>query len=338
MSYPIHITNIYELLNEDGAPVQKQAPAKDTKTQAKVPAKGTSGAKPQGASGSQAQQAPKPQQGGQGGQRGGRGGLRPPRSDRPPRDSGEAATIQPRKEGGERRDDRRERRERGGGGDYSVGSKRVFDRRSGTGRGKEFKKGGAGRGNWGSSTDEQVNNEQPIEKKEGEVETPAQEGGATKEGEQPQAEVPQEEEEDKTLTLDQYLAQKASKKFSIETREVRKANEGVDAEQLKKWQNYAPLKRDDEIPKPASATESSPATEKKEKKAPKKQVVPVDQFFDVKAPPREDFGRGRGRGRGGRGGSRGGNRGAPRGGRGGSTRGGNSEIKLDESSFPSLKA
>jgi len=140
------------------------------------------------------------------------------------------------------------------------------------------------------------------------------------------------------LTLDQYLAQKASKKLNIESREVRKANEGVDAEQLKKWQNYAPLKRDDEIPKPASATEASPATEKKEKKAPKKQVVPVDQFFDVKAPPREDFGRGRGRGRGGRGGSRGGNRGGRGGGRGGSTRGGNSEIKLDESSFPSLKA
>lgn len=42
------------------------------------------------------------------------------------------------------------------GGDSERPPRRLYERRSGTGRGYEMKRQGAGRGNWGTSTDETV--------------------------------------------------------------------------------------------------------------------------------------------------------------------------------------
>lgn len=65
-----------------------------------------------------------------------------------------------------------------------------LDRRSGTGRGKEESKKGAGKGNWGTYKDDNKEVE----------ETPVE--AVTEE------EVKEEKPEDKELTLEEYLAQK----------------------------------------------------------------------------------------------------------------------------------
>lgn len=60
-------------------------------------------------------------------------------------------------ERGERRNARGA--EGGAGGERGAATgprgKRLYDRKSGTGRGKEVKKGGSGKANWGTSEDDQ---------------------------------------------------------------------------------------------------------------------------------------------------------------------------------------
>ncbi|KDO21201.1 hypothetical protein SPRG_22274 [Saprolegnia parasitica CBS 223.65] len=83
--------------------------------------------------------------------------------------------------------------------------KRSFDRRSGTGRGKEVSKSGGGGHNWGNEAD----------KSEQAAEAEIQEGVVADEAVEEVAEVVVEEEE-KTLTLDEYLAQKKQARSSTE--------------------------------------------------------------------------------------------------------------------------
>lgn len=91
--------------------------------------------------------------------------------------------------------------------------KRTFDRRSGTGRGKEIKKDGGGAHNWGSNKNlarsaqgmvlENNNNETTEEETKEEEE----EVTTTPVEEPPKEE--EEQEEDKTLSYDEYMKQKA---------------------------------------------------------------------------------------------------------------------------------
>jgi len=290
MSYSVQIANIYELLSEDDAPQVKVA-AKDTKA---APTKGSAPAKQTQAP--QKSQQPKDFQ----------KQTRPPRQDRPPRqprtEGGEVDTAIP-KESHERQGGNRDRKDKGGS--FQTGSKRVYDRKPGTGRGREFKKSGGGRANWGKEGEEQA---QPVEEgKEKTTEENKEE--KTEEKVEEVAENKNEEpveEEDKTITFEEYMKQKEAPKFDLPA--ARKPNEGVDKKEMKKWEGYAVLKRDDEEEKEETSTETS---EKKEKK-PKKTLVPIDQYFDVKTPP---INTGAPRGRGGRGrGTRGSPRGAFRGG------------------------
>ncbi|KAF8898694.1 hypothetical protein BD779DRAFT_1666490 [Infundibulicybe gibba] len=136
------------------------------------------------------------------------------------------------------------------------------------------------------------------------------------------------EEEDNTLTLEQYLAQQKEKENSVipKLEGTRKANEGADANI---WKDVVPLsKNEDEEAYFAGKSKSAPkARAKKEEKV----YLEIDARFD-----RPDRG---GRGRGGRGGERGRGgpargRGAPRGGRSGP---GNATINVDDqNAFPSL--
>jgi len=347
MSYSVQIANIYELLSEDDAP------------QVKVAAKDTKAAPPKGSAPAKQTQAPQKSQQPKDFQK----QTRPPRQDRPrqPRTEGSEVDTAIPKESHERQGGNRDRKDKGGS--FQTGSKRVYDRKPGTGRGREFKKSGGGRGNWGKEGEEQQ--PQPVE--EGKEKTEENKEEKTEEKVEEVVDKKDEEpveEEDKTITFEEYLKQKETPKFELPA--ARKPNEGVDKKEQKKWEGYAVLKRDDEEEKEETSTETS---EKKEKK-PKKTLVPIDQFFDVKTPPinsgapRGRGGRGRGRGdrggdradrgdsfrgdRGGRGdrgrggergrggdrGGRGGNRGARGGARGG--QGSAAEIKMDESSFPSL--
>jgi len=349
MSFPIHITNIYELLNEDGEPVPqvntKSGASDDKNTARTTQSRGTT----QNASATRgnSQGSAKPQ-GARDGQRR-TNDNRPPRQDnRPPRSIdrqtvGDAPVGGDFQEGAPVRRDRSERtrdsahrsserRARNADQVGEVGGRRVFDRRSGTGRGREIKKSGAGRGNWGKEGEEQTEN----------WDATPEEGKVVKEGEKTEEAAPvekdprqeeeerlareEQEKEDKMITLEAYLKQKEATAVKIDLPKERKANEGVDQKELSKWGSYQVLKKDDD-----DVTVSK--SEAREKTG--KNTVPVDKIFNVREPPRpradrEDRGgfRGRGGNRGGRGGSRGG--------RGGSRRGGESAPNFDLNSFPTL--
>merc|ERR1712238_550710 len=93
--------------------------------------------------------------------------------------------------------------------------KRTFDRRSGTGRGKEIKKGGGGARNWGSDKNEARKAEGTIDEV-GEVpktEEPEKTDAVTA-LEDPIVEK-NEEEIDNTMTLEEYLKAKASSESAL---------------------------------------------------------------------------------------------------------------------------
>jgi len=203
---------------------------------------------------------------------------------------------------------------------------RQFDRRSGTGRGKEMKKSGGGRANWGTEDDAQkaVSDQVETEVKEestnqAEAKVETTDANASTE----QKEEVREEEEDNTKTLEEFLG--GIKKPVFELPPPRQVAEVKD-------KKYVPLVRErDEEPQKK--------VQKEEKKESGKNTIPADQVlkFTSESSPKP-FGRGRGRGRGGRDSPRGG-RDSPRGGRGG--RGGKTGPApnfKDESSFPSLTA
>jgi len=132
------------------------------------------------------------------------------------------------------------------------------------------------------------------------------------------------EEEDNTLTFDQYLAQKKEKETSLvpKLESLRVANEGADANI---WKDVVPLqKNEDEGAYFVGKTKTAPKTRaKKEEKV----FLEIDARFD-----RPD--------RGGRGRGRGGDRGRGRGRGANSGRGGRQngpELNVDdETAFPSL--
>eukprot|EP00566_Odontella_aurita_P015739 CAMPEP_0113596576 /NCGR_PEP_ID=MMETSP0015_2-20120614/40420_1 /TAXON_ID=2838 /ORGANISM="Odontella" /LENGTH=277 /DNA_ID=CAMNT_0000504121 /DNA_START=233 /DNA_END=1063 /DNA_ORIENTATION=- /assembly_acc=CAM_ASM_000160 len=123
--------------------------------------------------------------------------------------------------GGRGRPNNNDRNTRGGRGGRvpARDGKRAYDRRSGTGRGRETKKGGGGAHNWGNDKNDARQAEGAV--KEGEEEeilnpTPegqegakkpegGEEGGAPKKEEQAE---PEPEPEDKSMTYEEYLKSK----------------------------------------------------------------------------------------------------------------------------------
>lgn len=204
---------------------------------------------------------------------------------------------------GERRENRGprpegERRERPDG---ERRAPRKFDRRPGTGRPvNEEKKGSHGKGNWGSNTDAVA----AIEQVEGTEPTT----------EQPTEEEAPKEEEPVTLTLAEFEKLKADNLVQIDRKPTRVVEED---ETLKN--KYVKVEKKHEVFVPGKGNKKN--KDNKDKSAPKKQVIPIDQILDVKR--NEDSGR-----RGGRGGKN-------QGGRGGN-RNQNQQFKLDDSSFPAL--
>jgi len=114
-----------------------------------------------------------------------------------------------------------------------------YDRKSGTGRGRELHKGGHGKGNWGDTNDEVKTNAEGVEgttetKEEGKTAEPKPEG-EKEEGtkvddiyEEERRKRMEEEEKEKNLrTLDDFLAGKKVSQFKKEARkaeEVKKTN------------------------------------------------------------------------------------------------------------------
>lgn len=222
---------------------------------------------------------------------------------------------------------------RGGrGGRGGRGASRDFERRSGTGRGKETSKQGGGARNWGNDAD----------KSELVAEAAVQEG-AVVEGEEAEAVAVEEtavevEDEEVQLTLDEYLAKKKESRVGelFAEKEIRQVtNEFTSAVLITKDGKTSDF--------------MEPLFEKvytKKTSGRKKQVI-TDLGFSTAAPERRPFREERegGRGRGGRGEDREGGRGrggrSDRGrgaGRGGAGRGRGGAIPnvLDPKAFPTL--
>jgi hypothetical protein len=121
-------------------------------------------------------------------------------------------------------------------------NQRQYDRKSGTGRGRENKRQGGGRGNWGVVTDEKAVDE--TEKTENTEAAPATDAAPAEASTEAVAatEAPvEQEEEEKSLTLDEYLS--TVKKVNITLPPPRQAGEGQEAD--KKWSTYVALKKED---------------------------------------------------------------------------------------------
>jgi len=184
--------------------------------------------------------------------------------------------------------ERRERRPDNGAGGAPGAQRapRVYDRQSGTGRGREQKRGGAGRANWGSNEEEialeqqtpppAVDNWAATEAKVSAGDNaeannteatptepaPAAEPVAPRElTEEEKARIAEREAEAKLMTLDEYFKQKKS--LSIKLPEARKAGEGEDEKQ---WAGFIAAKSDktaEESGKKTAAVEEKKVNVKK---------------------------------------------------------------------------
>ncbi|KAG6845808.1 hypothetical protein H0H87_003862 [Tephrocybe sp. NHM501043] len=211
-------------------------------------------------------------------------------------------------------------RGRGGRGGAQRGGRRPFDKHSQTGKTDSDKKiqqswGGAD-GNTELKNEQDATVDATAEVNEWNADSgagadwgTAPEAGAdaapAAEGEKQEGRPRRErepEEEDNTLTLEQYLAQQKEKESAIPKLEgARQANEGSD-----EWKDVVPLSKDEEDAYFVGKAKSAPkARTKKEEKV----FIEIDARFE-----RPDRG---GRGRGGRGGDRGGERRGGQRGRGG---------------------
>ncbi|KAF5374991.1 hypothetical protein D9758_000244 [Tetrapyrgos nigripes] len=275
-----------------------------------------------------------------------RGGAKSTQArDGPTDDSAEPA---PRKFDGERGRGRgRGGRGGRGGGGGERGGRRQFDRHSATGKTDSDKKVHQG---WGGDDGNRELQDETTANVDAAAEaaTPADawgaEGatsadawgtdGAAADGSAPAADAKpdgrpprREEEEDNTLTLDQYLAQKKEKDLAaVPKLEARKANEGATGN----WKDVVPLQKGEEDAYFVGKGKSAPkARAKKEEKV----FIEIDAHFER---PSRGGGRGRGGDRGRGGGGRGGRGGAGRGRPNGNNNSAPTVNVDDETAFPSL--
>ncbi|KAF4350467.1 hypothetical protein F8388_005077 [Cannabis sativa] len=193
-------------------------------------------------------------------------------------------------------DSGRERRGYGGPrGDFSNGeggegerSRRPFERRSGTGRGSEFKR------------EEAVNE---TEKNFGD-ENPKGEGGAAADGneEAPLTEQEEKEHEDKEMTLEEYQKVLEEKRKALQT--LKAEERKVDTKEFASMQQISSKKENQDIfIKLGSEKDKKKETAERDERA--KKSVSINEFLKPAEGERYFTSGGRGRGRG-RGGSRGG--------------------------------
>ena len=148
--------------------------------------------------------------------------------------------------------------------------------------------------------------------------------------------APVEEEEDNTISYEEYLKQKAQKSLNISAPAIRQANEGADDS---KWTNDA-FTREAESAAYFAGKQKAKTAATKERKV--KETLDIEQRFYQAPVASRGRGEARGRGRGGRGRGEGRGRGAPRGSsRGGSSGSGSKPSSAgltlsDETAFPSL--
>ncbi|KAE8773319.1 plasminogen activator inhibitor 1 RNA-binding protein-like [Hordeum vulgare] len=239
---------------------------------------------------------------------------------------------------------------RGGGGrrgGYSDGQNtdefgrphRSYERRSGTGRGFGMKRDGAGRGNWGTATDEgfpqenveAVNTEETpavAEDAKTPEDAPLPEAEKVKEGAE-NAEEEKEAEEDKEMTLEEYEKVLEEKRKAILALKAEERKVEVDKE-LQSMQQLSVKKDAEEVfIKLGSDKEKKKDNAEREERA--KKSLNINEFLKPAEGERYNGGRGRGRGFRGRGEPRGGYNGG-----GGGRRPAAAPAIEDQSQFPTL--
>ncbi|CAA0825424.1 Hyaluronan / mRNA binding family [Striga hermonthica] len=178
--------------------------------------------------------------------------------------------------------------------------RRLYERRSGTGRGNEYKRDGSGRGNWGTPTDEIIpETEEPInEVKNVESEKePGQEDAGDANKDAPTNEQEEAEPEEKEMTLEEYEKVLEEKRKALVALKAEERKVHLDKE-LESMQLLSNKKNDDEV----FIKLGSDKDKRKEAAEKAKKSVSINEF--LKPANGENYyrgGRGRGRGRGGRG-------------------------------------
>jgi len=320
-------SNIYDMLDEDGGASAAVQPKKDAKS---TPAEKPSSKKVDA----------------------------PAKKENPAKNEEPAAPLgkEQRGVGGRDQKPRGRGRDNKGGLRRPAGTGREFDRRSGpsaTHRNpREGKRHGGGQHNWGDPVEEGTKAAQPAEETPASPPAPADENkaetpAATTENKEAEQKEPQEED-DKTLTYEQFLKKKESQAPEGDKLEARPVdNDGFQGVAVKEVNSEKKSKK-------KGQHDEDKDEENKEKGARKKKNVVTLDEFNAKAParaPREarpprtensergtsERGARGGRGRGARGGARGGRgRGGGGGAGGGGNRSSQAPVAVDDSNFPKL--
>ncbi|GMI74098.1 HYALURONAN/mRNA BINDING FAMILY PROTEIN [Hibiscus trionum] len=194
---------------------------------------------------------------------------------------------------------------RGGFSDGEVADgerpRRLYERRSGTGRGNELKREGSGRGNWGTQTDElaEVTEEVVNEGKRNlAYDKPARDedaGDANKESST--NELEEKEPDDKEMTLEEYEKLLEEKRKALQA--LKTEGRKVDAKEFESMQQLSNKKSNDEIfVKLSSDKDKRKEAYEKEERA--KKSLSINEFLKPAEGKRyyNPSGRGRGRGQG----------------------------------------
>lgn len=231
-----------------------------------------------------------------------------------------------------------------GNGDAEDGGehpRRPYERRSGTGRGNEFKREGAGRGNWGTQADD-INQE---------IEEGVIEGDKTVVSDKPNAEEEAadgkkensanervEEPENKEMTLEEYQKVLEEKRKALAALKTEERKVEVDKELASMQQLSNKKSSDDIFVKLGSDKDKRKEIAEREERA--KKSLSINEFLKPAEGERYYTPGGRGRGRGPRGGGGGGrfNQGGGSGGGGGGSSSYAPEAPKieDPSHFPTL--
>ncbi|KAK2989705.1 hypothetical protein RJ640_012926 [Escallonia rubra] len=260
---------------------------------------------------------------------------------RPPEDGDADKPSERRVYGGPRPGFRGGRRGGFSNGEAADGERprRAFERRSGTGRGNEFKREGAGRGNWGTPNDEiPPETEEPTIESEKTVDAEKQVGqedvgNANKEN--PVSE-PEEKPEAKEMTLEEYEKVLEEKRKTLLPQKAEERKVGLDKD-FASMQLLSSKKSDEDIfVKLGSEKDKRKEAAEKEERA--KKSLSINEFLKPADGEKYNGPRGQGRGRNPRG-AYGGGSGANRA-NGGGNRGSYMTDELpsikDDSHFPSL--
>ncbi|TYH04815.1 hypothetical protein ES288_A08G035200v1 [Gossypium darwinii] len=179
------------------------------------------------------------------------------------------------------------------------GPRRVYERRSGTGRGNELKREGFGHGNWGTQTDElaQVTEEVANEGKQnlGDEKLARDGDGGDADKESLTNELEEKEPEEKVMTLEEYEELMEEKRKALQA--LKTEGRKVDAKEFESMQQLSNKKSNDEIfIKLGSDKDKRKEAYEKEERA--KKSLSINEFLKPAERKRYYNPSGRGRGRG----------------------------------------